>query len=194
MIYYDEQIGFPIKLESTSSGLKEYNKGNNDMRYTICQDQAASDTKALYDILLKISKSKSSFKYLFNRKTLPYFQNLCRWTGNQANCLKMETAIIDYDKSIRICWHSDPIGKIGMSFSDIKQNLENLKKKIIDSRKCNQCIQNKTCLKCIFPFPLDSVEYCTYKNKLNTTEPARMVNVFYTIKDFFVDPIYYLDF
>jgi radical SAM superfamily enzyme YgiQ (UPF0313 family) len=194
MIYDDEQIGFPIKLESTYSGLKEYYKGNNDMRYTICQDQETSDTKALYDLLIKISKSKNSFKYLLNRKPLPHFQCLCRWTGNQANCLKMETAIIGLDNSIRICWHSDPIGEIGISFPDIKQNLENSKKKIVDSRKCNRCIQNKNCLKCLFPFPLSSEEYCSYKNTLNAIEPARMLNVFYRITDFFVDPISYLDY
>lgn len=194
MIHYDERIGLPIKVVNTYVALKEFNEGNNDMRYTICQDQATSDTKALFDLLIKMGKRKSSFKYLFNRRSLPYFQCLCRWTGSRANCLKMETAIICDDDSIRICWHSDPIGKIELSFSEIIQNLENLKKKIIDSRKCNQCIQNKICIKCLFPFPINSEEYCKYKNTLNTIEAARMVNVFYTIKDFFMDPISYLDF
>ena len=194
MIYYGNQIGLPIKFESTYSGLKSYKKRIKGIQYTICQDQAKSDVKALYDLLNKISKSKNSFKYLFNKKSLPYFQSLCRWTGNQANCFKMETAIIDKDDSIRICWYSDPIGRIGISFSDIKQNLEYLREKLVDSRRCNSCSQNEKCSKCLFPFPLSSEEYCTYKNNLNTIKPAKMVNIFYTLSDFFVNPTYLLDF
>ena len=106
MLELGEQIGFPIKIKNAFSALQEYQKGENNMESIICTEPNAMDTKAVYNLILKISKSEDPFDYLLNSKALPQFQNLCRWTDNQANCSKLETAIIGKDDSIRTCWYS----------------------------------------------------------------------------------------
>ena len=194
MIYYGDQIGLPIILKSTYSALQEYEVKKTSLHYTLCQDNTKSDTNAFYKLLNKISNSGNSFKYLLNEKPLPYFQSICRWTKNQANCFNMEVAIIDDDDSIRICWHSEPIGKLGEPFSIIKQKLMDLRELIIETRQCNTCPQYKKCSKCLFPNPLSFNEFCTYKNNLKTTEPADMIKIFYTLIEYFANPIYLKDF
>ncbi|MFX1326106.1 MAG: hypothetical protein ACFE8N_14245, partial [Promethearchaeota archaeon] len=194
MIHYGEHIGLLIKFGNSSSTLKEYYEGYTDVSNFVCQDQEKNDTKALYYLLNEISNSKNMFRFLSEMNFLPHFQNLCRWTANQANCVNMETAIIDQDDSIRICWYSDPIGTIKSSFLDLQQNLQTLTREAITSRNCNQCFQNSTCLKCVFPHPLSSEDYCLYKKRFNTCEPANMINIFYTLKDMFKNPVYLIDY
>ena len=189
-----EQTGLYIKLQNAASALEDYKEGNTSMENLICSDHTTIDTRAIYNLLNEISKSEDSFDYLLERRLLPQFQNLCRWTKDQSNCQKLETAIIGDDDSIRICWHSDPIGKVGISFSNIMRNLQHLKKEKVERRKCNKCIKNETCLKCIFPYPLSSEEYCEIKRKNDTNKPAYIINTFNILKDFLYMPINPLDY
>ena len=194
MAFYGDHVGLTIKLRSTSSVLKEFKKRFKNVQYQICQDRVVEDSNALYDLLVEILKSKDSFDYLLKRKPLPQFQELCRWTNTKANCQQMETAIIDDDGSIRICWHSIPLGKIGSSFADIKQNLQKMKKEIEEKRNCLGCIRNKTCVKCLFPFPMSSEEYCKHEIFCDTTKAADLIDSFNTIKDYLLKPINLFDF
>ena len=163
------------------------------MESTICIERNAMDTKAVYDLILKISKREDPFDYLLNSKALPQFQKLCRWTDNQANCSKLETAIIGKDDSIRICWYSEPIGKVGTSFSDILQILQNLHKEKEEKRKCNECIKKNTCLKCLYPYPLSTEQYCQLRRNFNTNKTARLINSFNLLKDLLFKPLTLLE-
>ncbi|MFX1326572.1 MAG: B12-binding domain-containing radical SAM protein [Promethearchaeota archaeon] len=186
---FGQEIGLPIKLKNTNLVLEEYKEDCDDAHYSIGIDYAPIDTEALYSFLVEISNSKDIFNYLFNSKPLPQFQQLCRWTNYQGNCETLETAIIGNDNSIRICWYSDPIGQIGTSFQGIVQNLDQLKKEIIEIRNCISCIENGNCLKCLFPYPLSTEEYCTFKKDGKTNEPAEFINKFNVVKEFLFKPI-----
>jgi len=194
MISLGEQIGFLIKLKNTNLVLRDYKKGYNNVENVICVEHDLNDTEALYHLLIEISKSKNSIEYLLESKPLPQFQNICRWTNNQSNCEKLETVIIGKDDSIHICWHSDPIGKVGATFSDIIQNLQDLQIKKKERRNCDGCIKNRTCIKCLFPYPLSSEEYCQYKRRQETYKPANLINSFEILKDLLFKPINRFDF
>lgn len=189
MALYNEQIGIPLKPENTYKAIEEYKKGYGNMQYLIGIDNLPIDTEALYSFLVDLSKRKNIINYLIESNPLPQFQQLCRWTKNQANCQTLETGIIGNDDSIRICWFSDPIGNINTSFSKIKLNLNRLKKENIKLRNCNDCKENETCLKCIFPKPLSAEKYCEYKKRCNTYESAKIINEFNIVKDFLFKPL-----
>ncbi len=182
-LFSSEQRGLPIKLINTKLGLLEYENGHNNIKNLICVDYTTTDTCAIYNLLVEISKSEEPFKKLLNSRPLPYFQKICRWTSKQANCKKLDTIIIGEYDSIRICWHSDPIGKVGTSFLDIMRNLQCLHKEKAERRNCDDCIKNKTCIKCLFPYPLSPEKYCDFIRKHDTDKPALIVNSFNVFKD-----------
>ncbi len=191
---FGDLIGYPIILKNTYRIMKEYRKGYRGLPYLISVDHEIFDTKALYDFLIKISKYNDIFKNLLDSKPLPHFQQLCRWTESQANCLTLETVIIGSDDSIRICWYSDPIGKIGNSFQEIVKNIEKLQNAKIKRRNCIKCDENKTCVKCLFPFPLSSEEYCEYKKSFSTSKPAKILDTFSLVYKLIFRPINLLEF
>ena len=125
---------------------------------------------------------------MLDSKALPIFQALCRWSSSQANCQKFETAIIGGDSSIKICWYSDPIGTIGNTFPDLNFKLKQLQKEESERRNCRDCIRNNTCLKCPFPFPLSSKEYCEFKKISHTSETTSLINSFNILKDLLLQP------
>lgn len=194
MALYNEEFGLPIKSKDTHLVFEDYEKGANNMQYLISIDRAPIDTKALYNILIKISKKENMYNYFLNSNPLPQFQQLCRWTKNQANCQTLETAIIENDDSIRICWFSDSIGKVGISISDIIQKLESLNKEREVKRTCNLCQEKESCVKCLFPYPLPSEKYCEYKRNSFTNKSADLIYAFSVVKDFIFRPINPLEF
>jgi radical SAM superfamily enzyme YgiQ (UPF0313 family) len=194
MALYDEDIGLPSKLKNTYMALEEYRRGYNNMESTICQECNVSDASSLYNLLVEVSKSDNSFNYLLERKFLPQFQTLCKWTGNQANCRKLETAIIGDDGSVRICWNGDSLGTIYNSFSDIERNLHELNIESLENRNCISCQKHETCIKCLFPYPLSSDAYCDYKKQNDTNDPAKYVFVVGVLKDFLFKPLNVYDF
>jgi hypothetical protein len=164
------------------------------MQHVICQDCDVKDSQSLLDLLFKLSKRRNPFKFLFNRNPLPQFQKICRWTQNQANCKKLETIIIGSDDQFRICFDSKPIGKQGDSFSKIKQNLQKLEKINFEARRCYSCDKKQTCVKCVFPYPLLSGEYCEYRNQFDTKTPSNIVNALNVMKEMIFKPMDFLDY
>ncbi|MFW9819965.1 MAG: B12-binding domain-containing radical SAM protein [Candidatus Thorarchaeota archaeon] len=187
-------IGFPIKLKNTNIIIEEYNKVFEDLPNLIGVDYNNIDTKALYNFLIRISENEDIFNYLLKSRPLPYFQQLCRWTETQANCNTLETLIIGNDGSIRICWYSEPVGKIGISFQEILQNIKNIKKKEIKKRNCIGCAENEHCIKCLFPYPLSTEEYCNCKQSFFTNKPAKMIDIFSIINKVLFRPLNLLEF
>ncbi|MFX1567431.1 MAG: hypothetical protein ACFFCV_03585, partial [Promethearchaeota archaeon] len=186
---FNQQIGLNLTLKNTNQVLEDHSKGYDDVHYSIGIDNTPFDTKALYKHLIKLSNRKDIYNYLFNINPLPQFQQLCRWTKNQANCLTLESVIIGNDDSIRICWNSDPIAQLGSSFSDIKLRLEHLKEKSVEKRQCFNCREEEKCVKCIFPYPLSIRQYCEYKKSCETTEASEYINRFNVLKDFLFKPL-----
>lgn len=182
-LFSGKKMGLPLKITNTNLGFLEYKKGNNNIKNLICIDNTATDTRAIYNLLVDISKSENPYKKLINSKPLPYFQNLCRWTSKKANCQTLDTIIIRRDDSIHICWHSDQIGKVGASFSDIMLNLQRLQKEITERRNCDDCIKNSSCIKCFFPYPLSPEEYCDCTKKHDTNNSAIILNSFNIFKN-----------
>ncbi|MFW9772943.1 MAG: B12-binding domain-containing radical SAM protein [Candidatus Thorarchaeota archaeon] len=192
--FYGEDVGIPINLERTSFSLGRYIEGKFGIDYLICQECEVKDTNSLLDFLLMISKLRKPFKYLMKRNPLPQFQKLCRWTENQANCKKLETIIVGPDDLFRICYNSKPIGKLGDSFQEIKQNIVNLEYKIQESRGCSNCFKYQKCLKCAFPYPISSEEYCDFKKSFDTINPSSIINGLNLMKDLLYKPIEFLDY
>ncbi|MFX0104597.1 MAG: B12-binding domain-containing radical SAM protein [Candidatus Hodarchaeota archaeon] len=188
-LFSGEEKGIPIKLKNTYLALEEYKNGIDNMENLICIDYSALDVQAIYNFLVNTSKNKEIFNYILNSRPLPHFQNLCRWTNEHANCQKLETAIIGNDDSIRICWYSEPIGKIGTPFLDIIRKLQHLHKEKAEERNCKECIEVKSCPKCLFPFPLSSEKYCEKRRKNNTSKPANIIYSLTKFKDLLFKPI-----
>jgi radical SAM superfamily enzyme YgiQ (UPF0313 family) len=184
-----ENLGYLLNIENAKPCLEKYRRGIGGMENVICAERSKADTQATIKLLNEISKSKDSFNYILNKKPLPHFQNLCRWTIGQANCHKLETVIIDDDDYIRICWNSEPVGKISNSFSDIVRNLQNLHENNIEKRNCYNCNTSHTCVKCFFPYPLSPQEYCECKRRFDTSKPARLINTLNILKDLLYKPI-----
>ncbi len=164
------------------------------MQYFVGMDKSPIDPETFHNFLIEISKKEDKSSYFMKSNPLPQFQQLCRWTKTQGNCQTLETAIIENDDSIKICWYSDPIGSTETSFSEIKLNINRLQEKSNELRFCNECKENNNCIKCLYPNPLTSDKYCKYKRKSNTNEVANIIDSFNTVKDLLFKPINPFDF
>jgi radical SAM superfamily enzyme YgiQ (UPF0313 family) len=193
-IHLGEQIGMNIKFKDTYSTMKQYKEEHISMPDLISIESKVTDTETLYDLLVRLHGSNNSFQYLIKSNILPQFQNLCRWTKNHANCKTLETAIVGKDDSVRICWNSEPLGKIGISFSEIIRILNERIKIERLKRSCDDCIENEKCVKCLYPFPINSLEYCKRRKAFNTIHPAKLINKFTILKDLIFKPIMLHDF
>ncbi len=176
LIHFNETFGFPMEIYNSEAALSSSNSPNpsRNRKGSIAIDFRKKDTQKLHEFLLKLSQSAN---FLDIEGSYPKFLHLCRWTGNLGNCLTFDTAIIGQDDRIRICWHGAPIGKVGMSFSELIQNFNALKHNTLEKRACNTCIKNETCIQCIFPHPLSSEEYCEYKKRYDTTDIAQFLKL-----------------
>jgi len=189
MALYNEQIGIPITLKNTHLAIEEYKKGYEKMQYLIGKDNSPIDTETFYKFLIEISKKEDKFNFILESNPSPQFQQLCRWTKTRANCQTLETAIIENDDSIKMCWYSNPIGNTETSFLDIKLNMYRLQKKNRELRSCRECKENLACVKCTFPYPLSHEKYCKYKRSNATIEAAKLIDNFNIVKDFLFKPL-----
>ena len=63
MALYNEEFGLPIKSKDTHLVFEDYERGANNMQCLISIDRAPIDTKALYNLLIKISKKENMYNY-----------------------------------------------------------------------------------------------------------------------------------
>jgi radical SAM superfamily enzyme YgiQ (UPF0313 family) len=189
-----DQIGLPLEFVSTYSALKDYKKENININSSLCIEDTELDTRALYDLLIEISGSENCLDILLDSEPLPFFQCLCRWSSDQANCQKLETVIIDADDSIRVCWNSDALGIIGAEFTEITRKLDDLQKRVVKERNCINCDRKKTCIRCLFTYPLSPKDYCIFKRRNDTNKATHLIFSLDILKDFIFKPITFLDF
>ena len=131
--------------------------------------------RLLFDELQKLTRKESLFSDLFDAPPYPHFAALCRWEKEGANCISLDTAIVDKEGNIRICWNGDVIGRIGVPFPEIREKLNHLKGQVEKQRGCNDCPKVQVCSRCMFPHPLEEQEFCTLKKNSHCEETADLI-------------------
>lgn len=177
--YWGDDASYPIKLISTKN---YFTQNNSNPLQSLCIETEKEDSLYLYNILNNIAQKKDKIKYLMNRPIYPYFQNICKWNGNSANCKYLETVIIDSLSNIKFCWNGKAIGTVGMPFEKIINNLKKLQEKTEIKRHCNDCYKNEVCVKCLFVEPLSEQEYCALKYKIDIESEVHLIKSFDVFK------------
>ncbi len=84
----------------------------------------------------------------------------CRWNCRLCPASSMPRLFIAKDRTITPCRHGNAVGKVGDRFDEIKKNLEEYCREEIKKRGCLSCEARDFCSRCLFPYPVDSAEYC----------------------------------
>lgn len=179
---YGKQSGITIDFVKTASGLSCSPAKMNPLHY-ICIDREREDTLQLHRLLCNLSNQDNPVNHLVCNPIYPYISGLCRWKKNSANCRTLETLIVDADGNVRTCWNGDPVGKVGMPFPGILENIRNIQRAVENRRNCKNCKKRAVCIKCIFPGPLSEKEYCNLKRNFNTEKAAELMRAFDQFKE-----------
>jgi radical SAM protein with 4Fe4S-binding SPASM domain len=92
-------------------------------------------------------------------------EDQCRWSCRSCPAPRMSRFLINNNHSIVPCKHGGVVGKIGDRFRDIKKNMKVYREKEIKRRGCNTCPVRESCSKCLYPYPMDSSEYCRLRRQ-----------------------------
>jgi hypothetical protein len=182
MKVYDTQLGNRINLIPTRQGLHSLDTGIDPLQ-TICIEKEREDVLKLYHFLVKLAHEDNAIEDLFEGPYFPFFNSLCRWEFNTPNCQSLDTIIVDSQNNVKTCWNGTPIGRVGMSFSQIWENLERIHQEIKKERDCQNCQKQDQCNKCLFPCPLTTGEYCYLKKRCDTVESASLLRTFDVIRE-----------
>ncbi len=93
------------------------------------------------------------------------FLDACRWSDKDCPITRFRRVIIEEDGSIFPCFNSKPIAKVGQQRKDIIEKVNLLWNDMKKKRCCNDCPARDNCSKCLFPYPMDSREYCKIRSK-----------------------------
>ncbi len=172
-----KQCGININILNTKAGLLFSHTKINPL-HSLCIDRKKEDALQLYHLLVNLSDEDRAVKNLFDSPIYPYISSLCRWEKSLANCITLDTIFVDSDNNIKTCWNGVPIGKVGMPFDEIVENLRNIHCTTAAKRNCRNCNRETECTKCIFPRPLSENEYCDLKRNFNTWKSADLIRTF----------------
>jgi anaerobic magnesium-protoporphyrin IX monomethyl ester cyclase len=179
---YGKQCGITIDFLKTTLGLSCSPPKMNPL-HCICIDREREDTLQLHQLLCNLSNQHNPVNHLVYNPVHPYFGSLCRWEKRSANCKRLETVIVDADGNVRACWNGDPVGKVGMPFPRILENLRNIQRAVENRRNCKNCKKRDICIKCIFPAPLGEKEYCNLKRNYNVEKAVELMRAFDQFKE-----------
>lgn len=182
MKVYDKQLGIRIKLVNTKNGLR-YPGSPIDPLQTICIEKEKEDVLQLYRFLAHLADKDNAAEDLFNGPFIPYISGLCRWGKKTPNCQSLETVIVDSQNNVKTCWHGSPIGRVGMAFSELWENLQGMGQAVENERDCRICKKQHQCTGCLFPHPLLASEYCDLKKNGDTVESAELISTFDSFKE-----------
>ena len=177
---YGAPLGFAIKLADTRGG---FMPAGGESSQTVCLEQEKTDALFLHGFLARLSEKADAVDELFEQSFTPYIAALCRWEKLIPNCSSLETVIVDDQHHIKTCWNGDPIGKVGMSFAELRQNLLDLRKTEESQRDCRNCPKEQECARCIFPTPLSAAEYCGLTRNSRVEKPAELLRAFDFLKE-----------
>jgi radical SAM superfamily enzyme YgiQ (UPF0313 family) len=180
MHFLGKQCGVTVDLVNTKPGLSSSPPKVNPLQ-SICIDREREDALQLHHLLTCLSNKDNPVNDLVCTPIYPYMSSLCRWEKSSANCMTLETVIVDADNNVKTCWNGNSIGKVGMPFPGILENLRKIHRATENKRDCKNCNKQAACTKCIFPGPLFDNQYCDLKRNFNTGETAELIRAF----DFF---------
>lgn len=175
----------PIAIFGSKTALERYDAGNGSDAHILAMDLKKEDSEGLMSLLKKFDDTNSCFDHLMDSKPYPVFVGLCRWLRTDANCRKLETAIIDDEDHIKLCWGGESVGKIPDSLGEIIGNLKALRATLMNERDCSRCPVKETCMQCYFPKPLPVERYCRFMKNNDVWKQAEIFKTSYTFKDFF---------
>lgn len=94
-----------------------------------------------------------------------YCLDECRWSDKDCPLKSFPRAIIENDGLIIPCFNGKPIAKVGDERRDIIKNLKLLWNDMKKKRNCGDCLVKDNCSKCLFPYPINSKEFCQMRRK-----------------------------
>ncbi len=175
--------GPSVKVRGAADGLGSIQNGNKAGFPMVCREFCDKDSREVISFLKQSGNSGSLLEDLASLHAFPVLSTLCRWLVKGANCRILETAIIDDGGNIRVCWNGDPVGKIPMHKREIMETLGRMQAHMLRQRGCSECPQEKACVKCFFPAPMDAAAYCRVKQEEDILEPAGTLKSYYLFKD-----------
>lgn len=184
--YRGRRNGLTVSLVKTQEGLTLSNEnpfGNRKRAQTICIDRDKGDALQLHILLINLSNKQDLVVDLMDAPILPYVSSLCRWGSGCANCIELETAIVDGEGNVKTCWNGLPVGKVGMPITEIHDNIKNIRREKERSRGCGVCTKNTACTRCIFPGPLSENEYCHLKRAFDTEAVTKVIRHLDVLKE-----------
>ena len=180
MHMFGQQCGFAIAAVDTAYALSASPPGVNPRR-TLGIDRKKEDVLRLHRLITRLATKDNAMADLLYTPVYPYLSSLCRWEKGIANCVTLETAIVDPELNIKTCWQGKSLGKVGISFAAILEKLGQIRQTAREKRACRYCSAAAACIQCIFPGPLTANQYCNLKKNADTTQMAGLIREF----DFF---------
>jgi hypothetical protein len=166
-----------IELVKTRAGLSALtDKPTFRSTQSIGIEKDKSDAMDLHILLVNLSSKSDPVEHLMAGPVLPYLTGICKWDKGAANCKRLDTVIVDKNDDVKTCWNGRPVGKVGMAYRKIAENLELLRLETEQKKGCRSCDKKATCSKCIFPDPLSGGEYCHLKKYADTDQAAALVH------------------
>lgn len=101
------------------------------------------------------------------------FLDGCRWSRSVCPALKLRRIIIAESSEIMPCMTGQALGVVGNSIQELRNRAQDLYNKLRKDRKCDECLVDSWCAKCLFPYPLSPQEYCEIQR--NSSDIARIV-------------------
>lgn len=172
----EKRDGMAVHFVKTQTGLTlSTDHPHLDRTRTICIDRDKGDALQFHIFLINLTGRDGTVESLLDAPVLPYVGSLCRWEKSCTNCERLETVIIDSDQNVKPCWNGEPVGRVGMSRSEILNQLKNIRREKERSRGCAVCEKNTSCSGCIFPAPLSEGEYCHLKRAFDTEAVTKVI-------------------
>ncbi len=173
-----------IDLVKTRAGLSSASdKAVFPPEQSVCIDKDKSDAMGLHMQLVNLSSKSDPVEHLMSGPVIPYLSSICRWNDGPTNCERLDTVIVDKGYDVKTCWNGRPVGKVGMSYRKIAENLEHIRREAKKARGCQSCERKASCTKCIFPAPLSGGEYCHLQKYVNTGHAAGLVRNLNMLKE-----------
>ncbi|MFH1622631.1 MAG: radical SAM protein [Candidatus Omnitrophota bacterium] len=110
-----------------------------------------------------------------------FFIDECRWSERECPAVKLTRLIVGKDSFVKTCFHGGVMAKVGMDKNRIIKDLQSLWCDTKKKRGCKNCPVKSSCSKCLFPYPLDSSEYCRIRRKIVNLD--KIIKIFKAMRE-----------
>ncbi len=177
--------GASIEVHGSRRALSRLQTESESRAHVLAMDWTREDAAAVGHLLEQFDSVDSCLDHLMDGNSYPLFVGLCRWIGKEANCNRLETALVDRENRIRLCWGGEPLGVVPDSAEKIFENLEKLRAAQHKERGCAHCPAKENCPMCCFPNPLAVEDYCDFVKNRDVLGKAGIFRAYYTFEDYF---------